>query len=105
MSWDQPTQEEFDNAVIEDTVHCDVCKVATVLGGNDGVVLERGGFVCIECAAEIHKAYQEHLENAGICEHGVTDGDWCEPCRDAYRQARVDNGDEEPTEKFKRREE
>jgi hypothetical protein len=23
------------------------------------------------------------------CEHGVPDGDWCEPCNHAYKQARV----------------
>lgn len=22
------------------------------------------------------------------CEHGVPDGEWCEPCREAYRRAR-----------------
>lgn len=29
------------------------------------------------------------------CEHGVTDGDFCEACRKDYRAARAENGDDD----------
>lgn len=28
------------------------------------------------------------------CEHGVITGDYCEPCNQAYKLARVENGDD-----------
>lgn len=38
------------------------------------------------------------LPHSDICEHGVNDGDWCEPCNRAYKEAQVDpdNGNGEP---------
>lgn len=34
---DEPTQEEYDDAVIEDTTRCDNCEAFFVLGGQDGL--------------------------------------------------------------------
>ena len=39
----------------------------------------------------VHKAYEELLHDAGVCEHGITEGDWCEECNAAYKMARVEN--------------
>lgn len=34
---------------------------------------------------------------AGIrCEHGVADGDWCEPCNKAYKAGETEDGFHEP---------
>lgn len=37
-------------------------------------------------------ARYELAEVAGHCEHGVRDGDYCEPCNKAYKVARKKNG-------------
>jgi hypothetical protein len=49
MSWDEPTQEELDDAIVEDTVHCARCGVPHVLpeGHLSG---ERS--ICEECTDE-----------------------------------------------------
>ena len=31
-----------------------------------------------------------------VCEHGVTCGDWCEPCNAEYKRAAKEHGYEEP---------
>lgn len=36
------------------------------------------------------------LNRTGVnnkCEHGVIDGDWCEPCNREYKRARRESGD------------
>lgn len=94
---DEPTQEGLDDATVEDTVHCCVCGASFTLGGNDGVCLdgaevrfrpECNGAFCVECARLVHNAYREALRQAGVCEHGVADGDWCPDCSREYRRAR-----------------
>jgi hypothetical protein len=62
----EPTQEELDDAIVEDTCHCDVCGASFVLGGPDDHVLieipQIGGTVatgkfCVECAEKIHEEF------------------------------------------------
>lgn len=94
---------ELDDAVIEDTVHCDLCGCSWVLGGNeDGVILEAdpsnaypygriGGQLklCQSCAMLVHDAYRQNLRDAGICEHGINDGELCESCNLEYKLTRI----------------
>jgi hypothetical protein len=89
--------DDLDDAIIEDTVHCCICGGSFVLGGNDGIVLDGaevrlqpdcGSSMCIECAAMIHRLYEDYLREACVCEHGVADGDYCEPCNLEYKRAR-----------------
>lgn len=35
--------------------------------------------------------YDAPATNTGICEHGVADGDWCEPCNKAMKTAIAEN--------------
>lgn len=49
MSWDEPTQEEYEDAVIEDTVHCVRCGTSYVL--PDGYLFG-GRSVCVECTQD-----------------------------------------------------
>lgn len=108
MSWefeDEPTQADVDDAIIEDTVHCDFCGASWTLGGHeDGIcinlpssytVVEQietrvGGQLklCIDCALFVSLTLKQNLEERDICEHGVVCGDWCEPCNRSYKEAR-----------------
>ena len=104
MSLDEPTQEEYEDAVIEDTIHCTLCGFPWVLGGyGDGIVvtcLKRpqdppiNGLnqlkLCMDCAALVARTYEQEIARSDICEHGVLCGEWCEPCNRAYREARED---------------
>jgi len=37
-----------------------------------------------------------HGEETGGCEHGIQDGEYCKPCGDEYKRARIANGDADP---------
>lgn len=46
-----------------------------------------------EVVAELIAAWRENearKPKPGQCEHGIGEGDWCEPCNAAYKQARED---------------
>lgn len=105
MSWDEPTQDELDDAILEDTCHCDLCGGSFVLGSSpDYVIVDNGistgGFgrlggqlkLCIHCAGKVHDGYREALSSAGICEHGLPDTEHCEDCQKEYKRARKENG-------------
>lgn len=96
------------DAIIEDTVHCDFCGTSWVLGGyGDGICIQspkpleaqvHEGFpsqlkLCMDCAAEVARAYDAEAKQSDRCEHGVLTGDWCQPCHAEYRRAREENGD------------
>ena len=100
---DEVTQVELDDAVIEDTVHCTLCGISWVLGGNgDGIFVTLpasgplfghiGGQLklCIECALQVKKEIELLLAEKDVCEHGVVCGDWCQPCNEAYKTAMAD---------------
>jgi hypothetical protein len=97
--------DDLDDAIIEDTCHCDFCGSSFVLGGSPDYViidLDRPGpyhgtlgpqlKLCVECAGRVHDAYRENLRSAGVCEHGEADGDYCGPCNAEYKRARRENG-------------
>lgn len=101
---DLPDDNYLDDAIIEDTVHCDFCGSPWALGGHeDGICIinpnptpeDIGGMaqlkLCLDCAMFVSLALKQNLEEKDICEHGVCCGDWCEPCSKAYKQARIDN--------------
>jgi hypothetical protein len=101
MESDYPEMNDLEDAIIEDTVHCDLCGASWVLGGNDGgVIIEHKGSdnslgplgrqikLCVECSGRVHDAYRENLREAGICEHGINDGEYCEGCNREYKRAR-----------------
>lgn len=50
--------------------------------------------LCVECAKAVHDAYQTLLRDAGVCEHGVNDGEWCEECNRDYKEAAKLYGEE-----------
>lgn len=98
---------ELEDAIIEDTAHCDFCGVGCVLGGGSDLVVVNlpkqhghpemtkiGGQLklCADCAMFVSLALKQNLQEKDICEHGVCCGDWCEPCNRAYKQALIDNG-------------
>jgi hypothetical protein len=101
--FDEPIQEEIDDAIIEDTVHCDFCGAGWTLGGHEGGIclnlpMQTEGRIgtqlklCVVCAMEVSRVLQMNLDEKDICEHGVCAGDWCEPCNQAYKEARIANG-------------
>lgn len=95
---------DLDDAIIEDTCHCDLCGGSFVLGGDGEYVIvdtldfrpgrpDRGALggqltLCEDCARRVHDAYRENLREAGICEHGTSDGEYCEDCNREYKRAR-----------------
>lgn len=99
--WYEPnevTQEEYDDAVSEDTTHCELCQRAILCGDNDCLSPESGGWaVCVQCAEVVSKLYRQALESAGVCEHGVPEGEWCGPCNKDYKAALTDE-ENNPTE-------
>lgn len=97
----EPSQEELDDAIIEDTVHCSLCGSSWVLGGRaDGITLNSpsgGGQIaqlklCLDCATFVARTLEAELAEKDVCEHGVASGDWCQPCNEAYKRARIENG-------------
>lgn len=95
---------DLDDAIIEDTFHCDLCGGRMVLGGNDCHVIidaetispsmgHMGGQLklCECCSQRVHDAYRGNLRDAGICEHGINDGEFCEDCNREYKRARERN--------------
>lgn len=98
--------DDLEDAIIEDTVHCDLCGFPWVLGGNDGGVIidaytsgPSGNLgqlkLCEGCSQRVHDAYRENLREAGICDHGVNDGEYCEECNREYKRARREAGAED----------
>lgn len=61
MSWDEPTQAEYEDAVIEDTVHCRRCSRPYVL--PDGFLFGNDS-ICEECAQEEINATLARLSDA-----------------------------------------
>lgn len=96
--------EALEDAIIEDTVHCDLCGASWVLGWcEDGlcVTLPRGRGMtsgelygmsqlklCNDCATFVALSYDKWRGQMDTCEHGIITGEWCEPCNEAYKRAR-----------------
>ena len=100
MQDDYVSQEDLDDAILSDTCHCDLCGGSFVLGGaadyvivdspaNDPSHTKLGGQLklCDPCAGLVVTAFREMLREAGICEHGTEDGDYCEECNEEYKRA------------------
>jgi len=96
--------DDLTDAIIEDTVHCDLCGASWVLGGSgDGLIVQSPiadlqRFIglaqiklCYECVLHICRCADQWLREEDECEHGVFIGDWCEPCNRAYKDARREN--------------
>jgi hypothetical protein len=65
MSWDEPTQEEYDDAVVEDTVHCARCGCSYVL--PEGYLFGDRS-VCVECTqGEIDELIRQRDEARKEC--------------------------------------
>jgi hypothetical protein len=60
-----------------------------------GRLIERGGFGADEIALllffRIQRLRAKYEPQPGLCEHGVQDGEWCEECNKAYKEARREN--------------
>lgn len=103
--------DQLDDAIVEDTVHCQLCGGSWVLGTRgDGVILTKLAgddvpyqiasgqlLLCIDCAFFAARTLDQLIAESDQCEHGVLMGEWCEPCNESYRSARLDpesgNGD------------
>lgn len=93
--------DDLTDAIIEDTVHCDLCGGSWVLGSyGDGICvnsLQSGSTaqlkLCMDRVAHVARAYELESRQSDRCEHDVLCGDWCEPCHADYRRAREENGD------------
>jgi hypothetical protein len=104
-AWEAASDEidDLTDAIIEDTVHCDMCGAMWVLGGNDGLVInspvkdirEFLGIaqlkLCCECIDYIARCCRDFVLERDVCEHGIMNGDLCIDCNAAYTQARIDN--------------
>lgn len=95
MDEHEVTQDDLDDAIVEDTCHCDLCGSPFLVGDNGPVIVDgeaHGSLVqikfCEHCASKVHDAYRENLRYACICEHGVADGEFCEECSKEYKRAR-----------------
>lgn len=86
----------MDDDIPAETCFCCICAAPCGLGRNESVSLdgakvslrpECNGTLCIECAQLVHDEYRECLRHAGVCEHGVAEGDWCPDCNRAYKEA------------------
>ena len=61
---------------------------------------------CIACEnaqltarlAEVEARLRKYEPEADKCEHGVAEGDWCEPCNKAYKEAADETAKEERNE-------
>jgi hypothetical protein len=52
-------------------------------------------YILFPIVAELMEEYRRAvLPEVGVCEHGVADGDFCEPCNKEYKRARLADGDE-----------
>lgn len=93
-----------EDAIVEDAVRCDLCGESFLVGDNGPVILQTdpsgayafgriGGQLklCAGCAMLVHDAYRKHLRDAGVCEHGTDDGEYCEDCSREYKRARREN--------------
>lgn len=88
--------DDYDEEPIpEETICCCVCAMR-MTPGDDLVLIDTtkvkltpacNGAFCGQCAELIHLAYLESCREAGICEHGNDDGDWCEECNREYKEA------------------
>ena len=63
--------------------------VAITIDGH--TVLASGPKIVAQIIKTLRKA-SEYAWGA-ICEHGVPEGDWCQNCNEAMKQARAENGD------------
>jgi len=95
--------DELADAIVEDTVHCDLCGSSWVLGGcEDGVVITPprrshdnecwpGGIaqlkLCGDCALFVKLTIEQWQREQDVCEHGILAGEWCEPCNREYKRA------------------
>jgi hypothetical protein len=80
---DELTQAEYEDAVIEDTLHCQCCGFAMCCGGNECLIVEvdqdpklppgpapRSAYVnqivlCATCAKAVYDAYRRVCEEMG----------------------------------------
>jgi hypothetical protein len=95
---------DLDDAIVEDTIHCTCCGYPFTLGASEPYVIidpprsdppfNEQVKLCGGCAEKVAKAYQDALRDAGVCGHGVADGEYCEPCNKEYKRARKESGDE-----------
>jgi hypothetical protein len=90
-----------------DIVHCNLCGAPVDLCTecilveahlpegrcfNDPAFMGCGQLkLCPTCAAVCTEAIRNHYHDAGVCEHGEREGDWCPQCNAAYKMARVEN--------------
>lgn len=92
--------DDLDDAIIEDTVHCDLCGRSWVLGGSgDGIFPTLPADhpspdfadgctqlkLCLDCAAFVARTYEQEARELDACPHGVITGDWCQTCHEVFR--------------------
>lgn len=77
---DDLSQEALDDAIVEDTTHCQCCEARFVLGGNNYVLVEVPAgplidqpqrtvaqlLLCVDCAKAVHDEYRKHCEECGV---------------------------------------
>ena len=67
--------------------------VLTLEGVPDGIINQAGDgvrkVVCERLAKQI-----ERYRPVNHCEHGIKEGDWCEPCNAASKEAAIENNPE-----------
>lgn len=67
------TQEEYEDAVIEDTVHCGLCNVSMCCGDSDLLIDDGSGTegppvgwcLCMSCAKSVHDQYRSACKEMG----------------------------------------
>lgn len=87
---------------MDELIPCDLCYVYFSIVGSKGIVVElqqvqgvAQAKFCVHCAGLIAQAYREALSEAGVCEHGASEGDYCEECNRESKRARKEHGDQD----------
>jgi hypothetical protein len=79
--------DELDDAIIEDTVHCDVCNCTMICGDNDCLIDDAGLCLCQDCCGSAADLWKRYIDEMGLCWHGVPKNEQCDDCINAPEPA------------------
>lgn len=93
----KPDAQRIDNECLSTTNHqlnAELAELRTKLRHAD-IAQGEGEAVCEQLEAEnarLAARLQQYEPKPGHCEHGIQDGEYCEPCNREYKRAAIENG-------------